>query len=64
MIGVAFSPPASRRRAEFVQGQHDEELWDELISNSLDSPELVGALLERIGRYTVARVDASAGLWI
>jgi hypothetical protein len=35
-----------------VQGQHDEELWDELISNSLHSPELVGALLERIGRYT------------
>lgn len=35
-----------------MQGQHDEELWDELISNSLDSPELVGALLERIGRYT------------
>jgi hypothetical protein len=37
---------------EFVQGQQDEELWDELISNSLGSPELVGALLERIGRYT------------
>jgi len=36
---------------EFVQGQQDDDLWEELIKHSLSSPALVGALLEHIGLY-------------
>ncbi|KAK3247688.1 Vacuolar protein sorting-associated protein 41 [Cymbomonas tetramitiformis] len=36
---------------DFVQGQQDDDLWEELIVHSLEDPKLVGALLERIGLY-------------
>ncbi|XP_060169690.1 vacuolar protein sorting-associated protein 41 homolog isoform X1 [Lycium barbarum] len=38
---------------EFVSMQHDDELWDELIKQSLNKPEMVGVLLE----HTVGNLD-------
>ncbi|KAJ8551940.1 hypothetical protein K7X08_028383 [Anisodus acutangulus] len=38
---------------EFVSMQHDDELWDELIKQSLNRPEMVGVLLE----HTVGNLD-------
>ncbi|KAL2623253.1 hypothetical protein R1flu_003458 [Riccia fluitans] len=38
---------------KFISAQHDEELWEELINQSLRHPELVGALLE----HTVGNID-------
>jgi hypothetical protein len=40
---------------EFVQGQADARLWDELIARAGASPALAGALLERIGGAADAR---------
>lgn len=31
---------------EFVAGQHDDDLWEELITQSLSNPQMVGALFE------------------
>eukprot|EP00899_Mesostigma_viride_P008015 jgi/Mesvir1/17214/Mv07628-RA.1 len=36
---------------QFVTGQQDDELWEELISRSLANPQLVGMLLEHIGAH-------------
>ncbi|GJN01348.1 hypothetical protein PR202_ga18609 [Eleusine coracana subsp. coracana] len=38
---------------EFVMEQHDDELWDELIRQCLQKPEMVGMLLE----HTVGNLD-------
>uniref|UniRef100_A0A453DEF4 Vacuolar protein sorting-associated protein 41 homolog n=2 Tax=Aegilops tauschii subsp. strangulata TaxID=200361 RepID=A0A453DEF4_AEGTS len=38
---------------EFVTEQHDDELWDELIRQCLQKPEMVGMLLE----HTVGNLD-------
>ncbi|XP_021899074.1 vacuolar protein sorting-associated protein 41 homolog [Carica papaya] len=38
---------------EFVTMQHDDELWEELIKQCLDKPEMVGLLLE----HTVGNLD-------
>ncbi|XP_027177627.1 vacuolar protein sorting-associated protein 41 homolog [Coffea eugenioides] len=38
---------------EFVSMQHDDELWEELIKQCLDKPEMVGVLLE----HTVGNLD-------
>ncbi|KAL3690864.1 hypothetical protein R1sor_004515 [Riccia sorocarpa] len=38
---------------KFIAAQHDEELWEELINQSLRHPEMVGALLE----HTVGNID-------
>ncbi|KAM1040502.1 hypothetical protein TB2_029341 [Malus domestica] len=38
---------------EFVNMQHDDELWEELIQQCLDKPEMVGVLLE----HTVGNLD-------
>eukprot|EP00249_Psilotum_nudum_P017659 c26429_g1_i1 orf=295-3261(+) len=38
---------------EFVAAQHDDELWEELIKQSLSSPEMIGALFE----HTVGNID-------
>eukprot|EP01018_Ginkgo_biloba_P020522 Gb_33564 [translate_table: standard] len=38
---------------EFVTMQHDDELWEELIKQSLSKPEMVGILLE----HTVGNLD-------
>ncbi|KAK8456416.1 hypothetical protein SEVIR_3G019800v4 [Setaria viridis] len=38
---------------EFVMDQHDDELWDELIRQCLQKPEMVGMLLE----HTVGNLD-------
>lgn len=38
---------------EFVTMQHDDELWEELIKQSLSNPEMVGMLLE----HTVGNLD-------
>ncbi|CBI17115.3 unnamed protein product, partial [Vitis vinifera] len=38
---------------EFVNMQHDDELWEELIKQCLNKPEMVGVLLE----HTVGNLD-------
>ncbi|XP_062171764.1 vacuolar protein sorting-associated protein 41 homolog [Alnus glutinosa] len=38
---------------EFVTMQHDDDLWEELIKQCLDKPEMVGLLLE----HTVGNLD-------
>ncbi|KAK6144309.1 hypothetical protein DH2020_021129 [Rehmannia glutinosa] len=38
---------------EFVSMQHDDELWEELIKQCLNKPEMVGVLLE----HTVGNLD-------
>ncbi|CAH9072753.1 unnamed protein product [Cuscuta europaea] len=38
---------------EFVSEQHDDELWEELIRQCLNKPEMVGVLLE----HTVGNLD-------
>eukprot|EP00252_Welwitschia_mirabilis_P005003 TRINITY_DN1539_c0_g1_i1.p1 TRINITY_DN1539_c0_g1~~TRINITY_DN1539_c0_g1_i1.p1 ORF type:complete len:997 (-),score=210.12 TRINITY_DN1539_c0_g1_i1:238-3228(-) len=38
---------------EFVTMQHDDDLWEELIKQSLNNPEMVGMLLE----HTVGNLD-------
>jgi hypothetical protein len=40
---------------EFVQGQGDSRLWDELVLRAGAAPQLAGALLERIGSSADAR---------
>ncbi|KAF5836122.1 hypothetical protein DUNSADRAFT_6375 [Dunaliella salina] len=36
---------------EFVRGQRDDELWEQLMSWALGSPETTGALLDHIGGH-------------
>ncbi|KAL1558191.1 Vacuolar protein sorting-associated protein 41 [Salvia divinorum] len=38
---------------EFVSNQHDDELWEELIKQCMNKPEMVGILLE----HTVGNLD-------
>ncbi|KAL5715636.1 Vacuolar protein sorting-associated protein 41 [Ranunculus cassubicifolius] len=38
---------------EFVSSQHDDDLWEELIQQCLNKPEMVGVLLE----HTVGNLD-------
>ncbi|KAH7276323.1 hypothetical protein KP509_39G002800 [Ceratopteris richardii] len=38
---------------EFVAAQHDDDLWEELINQSLSNPRMIGALLE----VTVGNID-------
>lgn len=38
---------------EFVAAQHDDDLWEELITQSLSNPQMIGALLE----HTVGNID-------
>ncbi|KAH6814682.1 vacuolar protein sorting 41 [Perilla frutescens var. frutescens] len=38
---------------EFVSNQHDDELWEELIKQCMNKPEMVGVLLE----HTVGNLD-------
>ncbi|MCO5579749.1 hypothetical protein L7F22_033609 [Adiantum nelumboides] len=38
---------------EFVAAQHDDDLWEELINQSLSNPQMIGALLE----LTVGNID-------
>lgn len=38
---------------EFVAAQHDDDLWEELITQSLSNPQMIGALLE----LTVGNID-------
>eukprot|EP00854_Cymbomonas_tetramitiformis_P000567 gene567-967_t len=54
-VGAAFTVAGKlgdiEQAIDFVQGQQDDDLWEELIVHSLEDPKLVGALLERIGLY-------------
>jgi len=36
---------------EFVQSQNDDELWESLITHSLNNPAFVSGLLENIGAH-------------
>ncbi|KAI5078208.1 hypothetical protein GOP47_0005879 [Adiantum capillus-veneris] len=38
---------------EFVAAQHDDDLWEELINQSVSNPQMIGALLE----LTVGNID-------
>eukprot|EP00250_Pteridium_aquilinum_P016332 c23054_g2_i1 orf=454-3357(-) len=38
---------------EFVAAQHDDDLWEELINQSLSNPQMIGGLLE----LTVGNID-------
>ncbi|CAM6008740.1 unnamed protein product [Sphagnum balticum] len=42
-----------QQAVSFVQSQADEELWEELINQSMHNPEMVGSLLEN----TVGHID-------
>ncbi|CAH1452513.1 unnamed protein product [Lactuca virosa] len=42
-----------KEAVEFVSMQHDDDLWEELIRQCLDKPEMVGVLLE----HTVGNLD-------
>jgi len=40
-----------KQAIEFIEGQNDEELWDDLIDYSMKNPQFVSGLLEHIGAY-------------
>ncbi|XP_074350636.1 vacuolar protein sorting-associated protein 41 homolog isoform X2 [Apium graveolens] len=42
-----------KQAIEFVSMQHDDEMWEELIRQCIDRPEMVGVLLE----HTVGNLD-------